>query len=832
MEICRRITGVENCGEYFRALTDGPELRIVFVTDEILRVRASFDRAFREESYVLMTTAWEDRLDPLFADERERLTSAAAILTETERGYAVESAALRLELDSDPACLRLYDREGTLLWGALPGCPFTRDRNGRVTAYSRMEEDDCFYGFGEKTGPLNKNQHFLRERATDAMGYDPESCDTLYKHIPFYLRLDRKSRKAVGLFYHNFFESEFNMGCEKSNYRPRYSYFRADGGDLDLFLIGGNSIARVVDNYTRLTGRPALLPKRALGYQGSSMYYAELPKDCDRAILSFADTAAREGFPLDGFHLSSGYTAREGKRCVFTWNDARFPDPEGFLRAMADKGAPCAANVKPGVLLSHPRFAEWAGEGVFVRDSGDAEKPAADAWWGGDGALWDFTNPKARELWKTCLREALLERGPVDLWNDNCEYDGHLDTDARCDFDGAGGTLASLKPLMATLMSRLACEAVRERDGDLRPYVVCRAGSAGIQRYAQTWCGDNRTSWESLRFGIPILLGMGLSGQPNEGADVGGFAGPAPEEELFVRWVQNGVFMPRFSIHSANSDNTVTEPWMYSGTKALMREAMALRFRLWPYLYSAEYEAHETGAPILRPLVYEFQNDARVCDESFDFLFGRDLLVANVLEPGAKTRRVYLPAGCAWYDWNDNFRRYEGGQEIELPVTLASIPLLIREGAVIPMADDEPARLGGSHVRDLRVLIAPGRAERRCTLYDDDGETMAYTRGMYRRTEITVSGRDGVMVDFRAEGDYPDMVERVTVELLCPERSPLSVTLSGEALPRFPDRPAFEAAERGWYYSSTKRAALIRYPNPRRDLTLTVSFEALDPIGM
>ena len=361
MEICRRITAVEACEGFFRALTDGPELRIVFVTDEILRVRASFDRAFREESYVLMTTAWADRLDPLFALERERLTPASAILTETERGYAVESAALRLELDREPACLRLYDREGSLLWSALPGCPFTRDRNGRVTAYSRMEEDDCFYGFGEKTGPLNKNQHFLRERATDAMGYDPERCDTLYKHIPFYLRLDRKSRKAAGLFYHNFFESEFNMGCEKSNYRPRYSYFRADGGDLDLFLIGGSSIARVVDNYTRLTGRPALLPKRALGYQGSSMYYAELPKDCDRAILSFADTAAREGFPLDGFHLSSGYTAQAGKRCVFTWNDARFPDPEGFLRAMADKGAPCAANVKPGVLLSHPRFESGRG---------------------------------------------------------------------------------------------------------------------------------------------------------------------------------------------------------------------------------------------------------------------------------------------------------------------------------------------------------------------------------------------------------------------------------------------------------------------------------------
>ena len=832
MEILRHILRVKEDEGFFRVLTDGPELRVVFVTDEILRVRASFDRAFREESYVLMTTAWEDRLDPLFAGERVRVTPAAATLTEMATGYAIESAALRLELDRGPACLRLYDREGALLWSALPGCPFTRDRNGRVTAYSRMEEDDCFYGFGEKTGPLNKNQCRLRERATDAMGYDPTRCDTLYKHIPYYLHLNRESKKAVGLFYHNFFESEFNMGCEKSNYRPRYSYFRADGGDLDLFLIGGNSIARIVDNYTRLTGRPALLPKRALGYQGSSMYYAELPKDCDRAVLAFADTAEREGFPLDGFHLSSGYTTQEGKRCVFTWSRERFPDPEGFLNAMEEKGAPCAANVKPGVLLSHPRFAEWAAQGVFVCDSRDETKPALDAWWGGDGALWDFTNPKAREVWKACLREALLDCGPAEIWNDNCEYDSLLDQDARCDFDGAGGTLAALKPVMATLMSKLTCDAIREQGGDRRPYVVCRAGSAGIQRYAQTWCGDNCTSWESLRGGIPILMGMGLSGQPNEGADVGGFAGPAPEEELFVRWVQNGVFMPRFSIHSANSDNTVTEPWMYSGTKALVRGAMALRFRLWPYLYAAEWEAHETGAPILRPLVYEFQNDARVYDEDGEFLFGRDLLVANVLEPGAKTRRVYLPAGCRWYDWNDNYRRYEGGREIEVPVTLATIPLFVREGAVIPMADDAPTRLGGSHVKDLRLLIAPGREARSYALYDDDGETMAYTRGVCRKTEITVSGTDTVTVAFRAEGDFPDTAERVTVELLCPERSPLSIALGGDPLPRFLDRDGFEAAERGWYYSQTKRAALIRYPNPRRDLTLTLCFDAHDVIGM
>ncbi len=257
-------------------------------------------------------------------------------------------------VEKDPINFKLLSADGSELYSTLPGNPFVKDSNNRVVAYSRMKEDDCFYGFGEKTGELDKNKTFQRERATDAMGYDAEKMDTLYKHIPFYIRLDRDTKKAVGVFYHNFYESVFNMGREKSNYWPRYTYFQADGGDLDCFLIGGDTIARVVDNYTLLTGRPALLPKRALGYQGSSMYYPELEKDSDDAVLGFVDTIKEEGFPIDGFHLSSGYTSQNNKRCVFTWNTERFKDPSAYFHAMNEKHAQNVPNVKPGVLLCNP----------------------------------------------------------------------------------------------------------------------------------------------------------------------------------------------------------------------------------------------------------------------------------------------------------------------------------------------------------------------------------------------------------------------------------------------------------------------------------------------
>ena len=369
MNICKRITGLDRLNGATIIHTNCADLKIVFVTDEIVRVRVSFDKEFAEESYVLATTAWEDRLDPLFEGQRQRLTPVEPRFTEGDKTLVFESAKLRLEMDRDPICIRLYDAEGTELYSTLSGSPFTLDTNKRVTAYSRMEEEDCFYGFGEKSGALNKNKAFLRERATDAMGYDAELMDTLYKHIPFYIRLSRTTKKAIGLFYHNFYESVFNMGKEKSNYWPRYTYWQADGGDVDLFLLGGNTLSRIVDNYTLLTGRPALLPKRALGYQGSSMYYPELEKDSDDAVLNFIDTIKEEGFPIDGFHLSSGYTSVNGKRCVFTWNTERFKDPQAYFAAMNEKGAQNVPNVKPGILLCHPWFDEFNKKDVFVKDS-------------------------------------------------------------------------------------------------------------------------------------------------------------------------------------------------------------------------------------------------------------------------------------------------------------------------------------------------------------------------------------------------------------------------------------------------------------------------------
>ncbi len=831
MKICSKYIGYEEIQRgIYRLQTDVADMKICFLTDEILRIRTSFDRTMEEESYILSTTAWEDRLDAFLGEERQRIEPVQVAIEETEEALLIKSNALTLYVQKNPLQCTVFDKEDSILYRDIEGSPFILDSNHRVNHYMQMSEEDCFYGFGEKGGDLNKNKSFIRERATDAMGYDATKMDTLYKHIPFYIRMNRETQKATGFFYNNFYESVFNLGCEKSNYWPRYTYWQADGGDVDLFIIGGNAMSRVIDNYTLLTGRPALLPKRALGYQGSSMYYPELEKDSDDAVLGFIDTVKEEGFPIDGFHLSSGYTSYNNKRCVFTWNTTRFKDPRAYFEAMNEKGAQNVPNVKPGILLEHPWFDTFVEQDVFVKNASD-NNYSVGKWWGGNGAFWDYTKKEAREIWKDYLKEHIIKVGTDSIWNDNCEYDSLLDKDSRCDFDGKGGTIGELKPLMSTIMCKVAHDAVKENNENARPYVVCRSGSAGIQKYAQTWCGDNFTSWKSLQYNIPIILGMGLSGQPNEGADIGGFHGNAPEEELFVRWVQNGIFQPRFSIHSASSDNTVTEPWMYQDSAPLIREAILFRYRMLPYLYSAEYEASQTGAPIMRPLVYEFQEDENVYDESFEFLFGRDILVANVIEPNATHKRVYLPKGATWYDWNNHFEAYEGGKWIDIPVTIETIPMFIREGAIIPIANNQIMSMERDPMTSMHLILAPG-IDSNYELYDDDGKSNDFLKGIYRKTTITMTGKEVVTVQFQGEGAYNDFTEDIMIEMIHKEKSPFWVTLDDSELKHYLNRKKFEQASEGWYYSQTNKAVEIKYNNTKKDTKVVVSFEAFDLIGM
>ena len=833
MKVCTNAYTVAKKDSYFSVMTNSVEIRILFLTDSILRIRAGFDGDFAEESYSLVMTAWEDRMDDFLKGRRTRVEAADAVLSDGDREAVIEGRILKVVVEKEPFRICVYDKEGTLLHADIVDLAYMEDSNHRRIHTSEISPEDCFYGFGEKSGSFNKAQKFMSMSPKDAMGYNPRETDSLYKHIPFYIKLNRGTRKAVGYFYHNTCECDFDMGREKSNYWKPHSRYRTDGGDIDLFLIAGPSVRQVVERYTDLTGKSAMLPRYALGYLGSSMYYPELDNDCDDAILDFIDTTREEKIPVDGFQLSSGYCTVETdkgiKRCVFTWNKKRFKDPREFFAQMEKRGVTVSPNVKPGILLIHPKLDEMKAKGMFIKAS-DSDEPGIGTWWGGKGVFADFTNPSTRTYWKEMLKENVLEYGTSSVWNDNCEYDSLVDKDCRCDFEGKGGTIGQLKSVMSNIMCHITDEAIHETFTNTRPYIVCRSGHCGIQRYAQTWAGDNLTCWDSLKYNIATILGMSLSGVANQGCDIGGFYGPSPEAELMVRWIQNGIFQPRFSIHSTNTDNTVTEPWMYGDCTDYILEAIGLRYQLSPYLYSLMERAHETGLPIMEPMCSAFQEDVKCYEEGVDFMLGDSLLVANVVEKGAVSRKVYLPEGETFYDFYTR-AAYEGGRTVELPVDLGSIPLFVRSGAIIPMAEDRLDNLKTQQAEHIRILCAADR-DGRFELYEDDGISMDYEKGGFLKTSITMTAGERTVLDFHQEGHYETAVKTLYLDMIHREKAPYWVKADGETIPHFLHRRKFEDADCGWYYSQRLKSVQIKYPNPKKDYQVIVSFEQFDLIGM
>ncbi len=833
MKICTRAYGVEKKDNYFSVYTDGAEIRIWFLTDFIVRIRAGFDENFAEESYSLVMTAWEDRMDGVLKESRKRITAADAAMTEFPDYTVLQGKLLKVVIEKEVFRIRIYDDEGTRLHADIPDLAYMEDSNHRRIHTSEIASGDCFYGFGEKSGEINKAHKYLAMSPKDAMGYDPKETDSLYKHIPFYIKLNRNTKKAAGYFYHNTYECDFNMGREKSNYWKPYSRYRTDGGDIDLFFIAGPSVREVVERYTDLTGKSAMLPRYALGYLGSSMYYPELDENCDSAILEFIDTTKEEGIPVDGFQLSSGYTMQEttegNKRCVFTWNQKRFKNPKDFFAQMKKRGVVVSPNVKPGVLLVHPDLEKMKARDIFVKNSG-GDGYGIGTWWGGKGLFADFTKPDARQVWKEMLKKRVLEMGTGSVWNDNCEYDSLADKDCVCDFEGKGGTIGQLKSIMPNLMCQITEEAIRETFPNTRPYIVCRSGYSGIQRYAQTWAGDNLTSWESLKYNIATILGMSLSGVADQGCDIGGFYGPSPEAELLVRWIQNGIFQPRFSVHSVNTDNTVTEPWMYGDCTDYIREAIRFRYRMIPYLYSLMERAHGTGLPIMEPMFSVFQYDEACYDEGVDFMFGDFLLVANVVEKGALARSVYLPENEIFYDFH---RRtpYEGGQTISVPVDMGSIPLFIRGGSVIPMALNQMENLQTQQEDGICLLCADDH-DGEFVLYEDDGISLEYRQGNYLKTRIRMEAGIHTVLDFVREGIYPTKIERMYIDMIHREKAPYRVKVDGREIPHYLHRAKFESADCGWYYSQRLKSVQIKYPNPKKAYKVDISYEAFDMIGM
>jgi len=406
---------------------------------------------------------------------------------------------------------------------------------------------------------------------------------------------------------------------------------------------------------------------------------------------------------------------------VFTWDESRFPDPDGMLKTLSDKGMRTITIVDPGVKRD-PGYAVYddgLAQDVFCRtEGGDTYIGQV---WPGDTAFPDFATEEARAWWGE-LNARHVASGLAGIWNDmNEPATGEIPSREML-FEKGRSSHERFHNQYALLMAMGTLEGLRKVRPEARTFILSRAGFAGIQRYAANWMGDNQARWDHLWVSMPMACGFGLSGQPFVGADIGGFQGDT-NTELFLRWMQAGTLTPFCRNHS-EVGRIEQYPWSFGDeVHALAREAVRLRYRLLPYIYSAFVRASQTGEPVQRPLVLDHQDDPAVVDLDDQYLFGRDLLVAPVYEEGATSRTVYLPEGH-WYDWHTG-QLHEGRRTITVDAPLERIPIFARAGAAIPMWEQAPASTDGyaPETVELHVFepVVDGRWE--STLVEDDGLT-------------------------------------------------------------------------------------------------------------
>lgn len=636
-----------------------------------------------------------------------------------------------------------YEKNGQMLFSdrAPLAYSFDGEFGSGMFHYISREQGERIYGLGDKCGKLNKSGNAYRIETTDPMGYNAQSTDPLYKHVPFFIC--ENSVGSYGIFYDTSYTSYFDFGKEINNYYEPYKYFRTQDNVLVYYVLFGTNL-EIVKQFSHICGKQMLPPKRSFDYCASTMAYTDAP-DSENQMNLFLEKLKELDLNCTGFYLSSGYTSIGTQRYVFNWNTEKFPNPEQFIERFQGAGVDLIPNIKPAFLCDHPMYAEIAEKGLFIKNADGT--PYVTQFWDGLGSYIDFTNPNARSFWISNVKDKLLDKGIKYTWNDNNEFD-IKDEDAVA--NGFGNTVKAsrIRPVLTYLMVYSSCLAQMQKYPNLRPFISTRSGNIGVRRFAQTWSGDNSTDWNSLKYCHYIGLTMSLSGFYFYGHDLGGFAGEMPSRELLLRWLQLGLFEPRFTIHSWNSDGSATMPWSYPDILPYVKEIFAQRKEFVPYLYNCAYRAVEFDEPINSPVFLYYDGESR---ESDSFLVGKNILVTPVLEEGKNTVTVNLPKGDRWYF---DGKVFEGGETVETEISpFGKMKYFVKCGSVIPYNKIH----GFNNAENLVLTVYPVKCGTFMdTFFYDDGETFDYLENKCVKLRMTVEcDEKTVTVCCENSGDTP-----------------------------------------------------------------------------
>ncbi len=786
---------VEVEGKSVNFRCDNALLRLSVRDEGVIRVRMTTGEAFTKDSSFLVL--------PL-----QRRSSPSIEFFEEEAGWCLKTSAVQVHINRSPCRLTFYDSQGQRLNEDV--LPVGMSGNSfQVQCSKVLPSNEHFYGFGHKGGRLDKrgskmimwNQYFP---------YQPDT-DPLSVNVPFFVAI--RQGKAHGLFFDTTVRCFFDMGATS----PETYTITIDEPELDYYFICGPSPKQVLYSYSQLTGKMPLPPRWTLGYHQCRYSYPN-----EQRIREVTSELRKRRIPCDSIWFDIHYL--DGYR-VFTWDKEAFPNPSNLIEDFAADGFRSVVIIDPGVKQEedYPIYRDGLAYDYFLR-KGDGNLFVGTVW-PGAVVLPDFLQPKVRRWWGN-LHTTLIEQGVAAIWNDMNEpqlflYQEYDELVKVVHSDGRQTyPHAYIHNLYANLMNQSTFEALLRLRPNKRPWVLTRAGWAGVQRYAAVWTSDNSSKWDHLQVTIPMLLNLGMAGIPFVGADVGGFFNDCTPE-LFTRWIQMAVFTP-FCRNHTYKDTVDQEPWAFTEkVETISRRYIEWRYQLLPYFYDLFYDASKTGTPIIRPLILEFPSDEHCHTVNDEFLLGSSLLVAPVLTEGKESREVYLPPGH-WIDYHTK-QRYTGPVIITVSAPLDQCPIFVRRGSIIPL--QPVVQHSGEAVDLLHLDVYPSpNGSIEYLHYEDDGETLAYQHGEMATTQYWChTEAEEIRLDILpSEGSYTSDQRHYMVTIPTFEKCPTRVLLNAGQLRYMKSVTEFEKAEAGWCWRENNHTVIIKFPDTRTRMELCI----------
>ena len=759
------VTKGKESGSFLVSGSDRIWLRLQFTSPEVVRIQYALDELGPDFSYAI---------DPEFEP-----TKLSVKKSEDKKAFHLSSKVLKVSIAKKDGQLTIRELAGNKIVHQQ-AAPF----QARTTLLKGLEQvrfqfkalkDEAFYGLGDKSGDTDLRGRQYENWCTDSFGYGNHS-DALYRAIPFFYGLRRGM--AYGCYLDNSYRTHFDF----DSYKDDTVTVWADGGDFNYYFIYGPELDSVAKRYHELTGLPEMPPLWAMGFhQCRWSYYPE------SRVRELADEFREKQFPCDAIYLDIDYM--DGYRC-FTWNKEYFPNPKQLVKDLRKSNFHTVVMIDPGIRVDPDYHVYKTGieKDVFCRRP-DGRLMTGPVW--PPNCVWpDYTKPEVRDWWGPLYKELYNKQGISGFWNDMNEpavFKVHQMTfpeDVRHDYEGYGSDHAKAHNIYGMQMSRATYDGLKDLQPKKRPFLLCRASFSGGQRYAALWTGDNVASWEHLRLANSQCLRLSISGYSFVGTDIGGFV-DEPTGELMVRWLQLGAFHPVMRVHSMgnNSDGAAEaeaeevkkaeklnrqdqEPWVYGEPYTThAREAINLRYRLLPYLYTAFRQHLNTGRPLLRNLFFLDQQDPNCRKYGDQFMVGDDLLVCPVMKPKTRTMTIYLPKG-EWYDYWTN-KLHKGGQKVKLRIKPNQIPIFVRAGAVLPQVDSSPqstAELLKTKALQLDIYAA---AKGGSNLYLDAGEGYAYQEDGYQEIQYSfkLDASKGMAIKRKASGSYKTAFKRIQLNI-------------------------------------------------------------------